>query len=111
MSPSKNVYASRVLLVGVITSFLLLATGLVMHTVSPVPETTLHLRELGELWRPDHLGSVGVIHLGLVVLMLTPFVRVLVLIGEFIRAREIAFVMISVAVLLLLITGVTIGLA
>lgn len=83
---------STVLLSGVVLSFLLLAAG-----------TAAHLR--------DAAAGGNLIQAGLVVLIATPFVRILVLMFEFLRRGEVAFVMMGIGVLLLLGVSVWIGLA
>lgn len=55
------------------------------------------------LWAPDaRLGTLAV-HVGLVVLMLTPVARVIVSIAAYVRARQWWFVLLTGIVLVLLI--------
>ena len=51
-----------------------------------------------------------VIHIGILALLLTPFARVVVLVAQAARQRDLSFVFVSFGVLLLLITTILVGL-
>lgn len=51
----------------------------------------------------------AMIHLGLLILMLTPIARVIAVLIEFARRREVAFVLVSIGVLLLLVMTTAFG--
>jgi Protein of unknown function (DUF1634) len=96
------------LLAGVVASCALLVAGLLWYGLRPSPIRQLDIHALRQPWVLD---STMFLHVGLLVLMLTPFARVVVLLVEFVREREFSFAFISFVVLLLLSLGVTIGLA
>ena len=81
-----------ILFVGVIISFVLLATGLTLYFTGSSEAYTL-------------------LNAGVIVLMATPLLRVLVLAAEFMTRREYAFGMIALGVLLLLGVSIYIGFA
>lgn len=103
---SERTLLSVVLRTGVVVSFLLLAAGLALSTGQPAPEI-LQPESPGGLVRGAARGeAVSMIHLGLLVLMLTPFSRVLVLLVQFARGREAPFLVATIGVLFLLIATV-----
>jgi uncharacterized membrane protein len=83
----------RVLTVGTRASSLCLAAGLVLALVSPS-------RRSGAL-----------LHVGLIILMATPMLRVIVSIGAFSARREWRFVVFTSLVLVLLIVSILVALA
>jgi uncharacterized membrane protein len=95
---------------GVAVSFLLIVAGLLLAFTQP-PTGAIGPGELRGL--PAAIASLhgaSLIHLGILVLILTPFMRVVVLVGHFARQRDLSFVLVSFGVLLLLITTIVIGL-
>jgi uncharacterized membrane protein len=78
----------RVLATGVASSALALATGLGWYMLSP-----------------DDAGVSRLFAVGLVVLMATPILRVIVSLIEYVRMREWAFVVITIAVFVELTIG------
>jgi uncharacterized membrane protein len=95
---------------GVTLSFALIVLGLLLAFWQPTAGA------IG----PGHLHSVAaaaaggsgasIIHVGILILMLTPFMRVVVLVGHFARQRDLSFVVVSFGVLLLLIITILVGL-
>lgn len=81
-----------VLFTGVVVSFVLLSTGLVLYFA-------------------DSPASAALLNAGVLVLMATPVVRIVVLAAEFMTRGEYAFGMIALGVLLLLGVSVYIGFA
>jgi len=88
---AQGILTSRVLLGGVLLSFVLLAAGIAATA-----------------WHPA--SAPLLLQGGLMVLMATPFLRIVVLLFEFLRGGELAFVMMGIGVLLLLCVSVWIGL-
>jgi uncharacterized membrane protein len=105
----RNPLVAATLLAGVTISFVLLAVGFLQAIADPVPliaETpTPYVALRGALSGE----ASATIMAGLLVLMLTPFARVIVLLYEFARAREGSFVAISIVVLCLLVTSIAIS--
>jgi uncharacterized membrane protein len=90
-------------------SFVLVLVGLFQAMLQPQP-LIVPSPAPGEIASGIRAGSpAATVMAGLLVLMLTPFARVLVLGFEFARQREGPFVAISIVVLLLLITSIVIG--
>lgn len=107
MTREKQPATARVLQWGVFLSCVLLVVGLAM---SSGKEEHLDARnvvpELGRLLSGDYRA---IMHAGIIVLLLTPFLRVLTLLVDFIRSGERSFVFISLGVLLLLIISSAVG--
>lgn len=102
---------SWVLRVGVILSAILLVAALVDTLVSPEqvagisPSTLMNdLAGLGAFQTP------ALVHLGLVILLITPIARVAVLLTQFARERDTPFVLMSLGVLFLLALSVWLSL-
>lgn len=94
---------SLVLRTGVAVSFVLLALGLILAAGNPAPEV-LQPAVPGELVHGIAGGdSSSLIHAGLLVLMLTPFSRVLVMMVYFARRSEVPFLVVTIGVLFLLV--------
>lgn len=83
----------RVLLIGTRASTVALAAGLVLA-----------------LFRPSAVSGV-LLHVGLLVLMATPVLRVIVSIGAFARRREWHFVLLTSCVLAFLLIGLVLAIA
>lgn len=103
---------SITLSVGVAVSFVLLIIGIVEELLHPGSSASAMLfgnraSILPSIARGEPIATL---HLGLLVLMLTPLTRVVVLIIEFARHREFSFVAISTGVLFLLMISVVVGL-
>ena len=106
----KPTAAAWILFAGIAASSVLLAIGLLLQATSPQPAENLHFLDLRNVPRQIlSLSSVGFLHLGILLLMATPFTRLFTLIVEFARAREFAFVWITAGVLLLLIISIAVG--
>lgn len=96
---------------GVVVSVTLLVAGMILETLQPA-NVMAALRPEGILTLPSRIASgsgIALVHLGLLVLMVTPLVRVVVLAVEFIRERDYSFAMISGGVLLLLFVSFALG--
>jgi len=108
---ARGAITARVLRDGVLLSFALLLVGTISLVVADRPADDLHASDLKHAASQIRDFDLSVlIHLGLIVLMLTPFARMVVLLYEFARDRESAFVAISLGVLLLMIASIIIGL-
>ena len=99
MSRGPHPMVSRTLSSGVMLSFVLLVVGLVESFLRPRSTGLNPEGILAGIFRGEPMATVTA---GLLVLMITPLMRVVVLTLEFIRAREIPFAMISIGVLFLL---------
>ena len=95
---------------GVGVSAALLIAGIVASSAMP-PASLISPRALPTLLRDIAvLRSDALIHAGLLLLMLTPLLRVVVVATNFVRRKESSFALISIGVLLLLIGTTIIGL-
>ena len=83
----------RLLLAGVLTSAVLLLSGLVLWIANAVPAL-----------------ANGLLNGGLIVLMMTPILRVVVSLIEYVRMRDWFFVMTTLAVLTVLLASVVLAL-
>jgi uncharacterized membrane protein len=103
--------AATTLRAGVAVSAAFLIAALIDAVVAPEPVGTVTPALLGEAFRGiARLETGALVHLGIVVLLLTPIARLVAVATEFSIRRETSFVMISVGVLLLLGASVLIGL-
>lgn len=101
---------ARILFAGVILSSALLAFGLAIDLVHPIHSGPFHPAEIVTIPAGiAHADAAAFIHLGVLVLMSTPMLRVIVLAFEFARDREWAFVAITLGVLFLLIVSFVLG--
>ena len=97
------------LLVGVSMSAILLVVGLFIVLVrgTPRPEVAPPLSEILRL--AFMANGVGLIYLGLLLLMTTPVARVMMLVYGYARTGWRRFALVSLLVLLLLSTGLALG--
>ena len=101
--------ARRALLTGVLSSAFFLAVGLVILLLKREPRPN-EPPKFGEMLAGLlRLRGTALVYLGLLVLGLTPILRVTVLIGVYFRRREHVMLAISIIVLLLLGIGILIG--
>jgi len=107
MIHAKHPATARVLQWGVGASWLLLVAGLLFAARNE--EAIDFHRLLGDLRSIGSGHSKGLIHVGIVILLLTPFLRVLTLLIDFERSKERPFVFISIGVLLLLVVSSALG--
>jgi uncharacterized membrane protein len=104
-----NSAISRVLIVGLLTALALLAVGVVLTIARPhvpIPHST-SIRSV-----PSQLAALapgGFYELGLLVLIATPFARVVALLIAFARRRQWLFAGISFLVMVMLIVGAVLG--
>jgi uncharacterized membrane protein len=106
-----NTVISRVLTVGLLAAVALLVVGAILTLTRP-GVAVVHATSVGSL--PSQLGALqpgGFLQLGLLVLLLTPFARVVALGIAFGRRRQWLFTMISGVVATLLIVGAVLGLS
>lgn len=103
--------AATTLRVGVAISATFLVAALVDSVLAPDAVATITpLGLAGALGGVLRLETGALVHLGIVVLLLTPIARLVAVATEFTLRHEISFVLISVGVLLLLGASVLIGL-
>ncbi|HEY0592054.1 MAG TPA: DUF1634 domain-containing protein [Thermoanaerobaculia bacterium] len=103
--------AANTLRIGVAVSAVFLIAALVDSVVAHDAVATVTPSGLGEAFRGVLRFETGaLVHLGIVVLLLTPIARLVAVATEFMIRREASFVAISVGVLLLLGASVWIGL-
>lgn len=98
-----------VLRTGVYTSviFMLLGLGLLVLKPAPVDAQVLSLGQMLSLALEFH--PVGLLNLGLIVLLATPFVGVFITAITFIMKKESLFAIISLAVLIVLFISLAVG--
>jgi uncharacterized membrane protein len=95
---------------GVLLSCGLLLLGIAVQTIHPVASVPLKPGHILQLPAAILSGSsVAMVHLGLLVLMITPLARIVVLAYEFLREHDYSFAMISLGVLLLLVLSFILG--
>lgn len=105
-------WVHRILLSGLITSGLLLTVGLVIifttHEPRPAgsPEAGFELLE-----HAAHGSGVAILNLGLFILMLTPALRVLVLVIGWLLERDWVFASVALGVFVLLGISLTLGMS
>jgi uncharacterized membrane protein len=97
------------LVVGVVVGMLLLAAGLVLTLAGRGELGAMTLRAPAALRSALHLRAAGFYSLGLLVLILTPFVRVVGSVIAFAAARDWRFVAITSAVLVIMIASIVVG--
>jgi uncharacterized membrane protein len=106
-----NTVISRVLIVGLLAAVALLVVGAVL-TVARSGAPVLRATSVGDIPRELAAGEPGgFFQLGLIVLLLTPFARVVALGVAFGHQRRWLFLAISVVVAALLILGTVLGLS
>lgn len=94
---------SWVLRIGVLASAAFLIAGLVDAILAPDPAAWISPSTLiADLRNLPFLRTVSLVHAGLVILLLTPILRVIALLFQFARERDRAFVLMSLGVLFLL---------
>lgn len=104
-----NTTISRVLVVGLVTAVALLVVGAVLTLVRP-DAVPIRATSLGGMADQLAAGEAsGFLQLGLVVLLLTPFARVLALGVAFAGRRQWLFVGISAIVAGFLVVGAVLG--
>jgi uncharacterized membrane protein len=97
-----------VLVSGMALSFCIMIVGLVLYALAPTEGTTLPLdRMLEGIGRGD---PIAIIDLGIVILIATPFVRILAAGITFGMEKDYRFVGISVFVLLMIVLAIFIRL-
>jgi uncharacterized membrane protein len=103
--------AATTLRAGVAVSALFLVAALIDSVVAHDAVTTVKPADLASAVRGVfRLETGALVHIGIVVLLLTPIARLVAVTTEFFLRRETAFVLMSVGVLLLLGVSVVIGL-
>jgi len=99
---------SLTLRIGVVASSLLVITGLVLYLISAansfIPTSEVNGLKLAELLLQG--SPEGIILLGVIVLILTPVVRVLELLIDYAWARDKIYIILSMAVLILMLFGI-----
>jgi uncharacterized membrane protein len=106
-----DVVIHHTLAAGVAVGFALLVVGLVLTVAGRGGLAMLSLKAPAA-WRAAlHLRAAGFYSLGLLVLILTPFVRVVGSIVAFAAARDWRFVAVTCAVLAVMIASIVIGAA
>lgn len=106
-----NSVISKVLVVGLLTAVFLLVVGAILAIAHP-GSASVHISSLTDI--PQQLVEgepAGFLQLGLLVLLLTPFVRVLALGVLFATRRQWLFTGISIVVAALLAVGVALGMS
>lgn len=106
----ERTYVSNVLRTGVLLSFVLLVGGLVASMFEQAAAVLTPASPGLLIGAALRLDSTALIHLGLLVLMLTPVARVVVLVAHFVSEREVPFALVSMGVLCLVIAAVVVGL-
>lgn len=102
---------STTLLAGVVVSFVFLTCALAFDMISTGRTANIAPDQVRRVLADAlHGDPAALAHIGILVLLATPFARVVVLVTEFIRARDRAFTAISIGVLLMLGLSIAIGL-
>ena len=96
---------------GVAVGLALLLVGLVLTALGRGDLTILSLKAPAALRAAAHLRAPGFYSLGLLALILTPFIRVAGSIVAFAAARDWRFVAVTVAVLAVMVVSIAVGAA
>jgi uncharacterized membrane protein len=99
------------LVAGVATGLALLLVGLALTVAGRGGLAVASLKAPAALRAAVHLRAAGYYSLGLLALILTPFIRVLGSIVAFAAAREWRFVAVTSAVLLVMLVSIAVGAA
>ncbi len=99
------------LVAGVAVGLALLLAGLTLTVVGRGGLAVASLKAPAALRAAVHLRAAGFYSLGLLVLILTPFIRVLGSIVAFTAAREWRFVAVTSAVLVVMLVSIAVGAA
>lgn len=106
-----NTFISRVLVVGLLAAVALLIVGAIL-TVARPGAPVIHVTSVGDIPHELAAGQPGAFfQLGLIVLLLTPFARVVALGVAFAGRRQWLFTAISAIVTALLVVGAVLGLS
>lgn len=101
---------SFILRFGVLLSCSLFVVGILADSVDPIAFGTIKPGHIPLLLRALIHGSpAAMLHIGILVLLITPVARVVAMAWSFARERDFTFATISIGVLLLLIVSFTIG--
>jgi uncharacterized membrane protein len=101
---------SAVLRFGVLVSCSLFVVGVLADAVDPIAFGTIKPAHIPLLLKALLHGSpAAMMHIGVLVLLVTPVARVVAMAWSFARERDFTFASISIGVLLLLIVSFTIG--
>ena len=106
-----DIVVHHTLVAGVVTGLALLLVGLALTVVGRGGLAVASLKAPAAVRAAVHLRAAGFYSLGLLALILTPFVRVLGSIVAFAAAREWRFVAVTSAVLLVMLVSIAIGAA
>jgi len=88
----------------------LFLVGILADAVDPIAFGTIQPAHIPLLFRALIHGSpAAMMHIGVLILLVTPVARVSAMAWRFARARELPFAAISIGVLLLLVVSFTIG--
>jgi uncharacterized membrane protein len=101
---------SMILRLGVALSCSLLGVGILADAVDPIAFGTIKPGHIPLLLRALAHGSpAAMMHIGILVLLITPVARVFALAWSFLKERDFTFATISIGVLLLLIISFAVG--
>jgi uncharacterized membrane protein len=107
---NRQKFTSTILFLGVAISCSLLAVGAIVDFFDPIAFGTIKPGHIPLLLRALVYGSpAAMMHVGILVLLITPVARVLALAWSFARNREYAFAAMSAGVLLLLAVSFAVG--
>lgn len=93
-----DLWVHRVLKWGMVASFITLVAGLLLYAIDPSgqPEVTLSWAEIVSGLAAGE--PLAVVSLGIVLLIITPFTRVLTAMTVFVVDREVRFILVSMLV-------------
>jgi len=101
---------STILRLGVLVSCSLFLVGILADAVDPIAFGTIKPSHIPLLFHALIHGSpAAMLHIGVLVLLVTPVARVAAMVWTFARERDTTFAVISIGVLLLLIVSFAIG--
>ena len=101
---------SIVLRLGVELSCSLFIVGILVDAVDPIAFGTIKPGHIPLLFTALIHGSpAAMMHIGILILLITPVARVVAMAGSFARERDFTFATFSIGVLLLLIVSFTVG--
>ncbi|OPY34174.1 MAG: hypothetical protein A4E32_00445 [Methanomassiliicoccales archaeon PtaU1.Bin124] len=105
MTPEQlNKIVSLVLRLGMWLSLGIMIVGLVWYAVDPVPSEVIPVEKvLDQLF---HGNPIAMLELGILVLIATPFLRLLTALAAFVYSKQYKFVLVSLVVIAIVLLGI-----
>jgi uncharacterized membrane protein len=99
---------SLVLRAGMWLSFCTLLLGLIWYAAAPVPDEVIPVEDL--VSQMSSGNPIALLELGILMLIATPFLRLLTALAAFIHEKDVNFVIVSLFVILVVTIGIVVKL-